>query len=408
MRSFLAVALLALTAGGSAVAELPSFLQEHDFADGTDLVVERTLVPGAVHRFEARSEGPLTINLVTIDMTRTDFVLETVGGRGGLAGLEPLSEMVARRTNDERQPVAAINADFFEWRGEPINLFVESDMIWRHPYGWNDPQNTRALYAFDEDGNHFIGNPEFAAVLASGNGEETIALDGINFAAEEGTATAYTWPAGELIPAAPEGAERVVVTLDGSRWVPNEPAPGTVTVIGENPPIPLSPNTVLVHLSGDFPAWLYEGATVQLDARLEGLPGPVVGAVGGGPTLVRDGEVVARQNEPIHPRTALGIKDDGTTLVFATVDGRQPGRSVGIGLRDLGHLMLEAGCIEALNLDGGGSTTMVLGTEISNFVSGERARTVSNALLLFRTVSAADEEEADATEPEDAAAVGAQ
>ena len=61
----------------------------------------------------------------------------------------------------------------------------------------------------------------------------------------------------------------------------------------------------------------------------------------------------------LHPRTAIGFTAD-KKLVLATVDGRQPGVSEGMSLLELATLMLQLGCVQALNLDGGGSTTMVI------------------------------------------------
>ena len=83
-----------------------------------------------------------------------------------------------------------------------------------------------------------------------------------------------------------------------------------------------------------------------------------------------------------HPRTALGVRADGR-IVLAVVDGRQPKISVGMTIPELSALMAEWGCREAINLDGGGSATMVAGGRIVNHPSdaaGERP--VSDALLV--------------------------
>lgn len=57
------------------------------------------------------------------------------------------------------------------------------------------------------------------------------------------------------------------------------------------------------------------------------------------------------------PRTAVGIKDNGN-IIFYTVDGRQKGYSNGISIKTLAERMKELGCIDAINLDGGGSTVI--------------------------------------------------
>lgn len=60
-----------------------------------------------------------------------------------------------------------------------------------------------------------------------------------------------------------------------------------------------------------------------------------------------------------NPRTAVGLNKDGTKMILAVVDGRQPALSVGMTLGELADQMIRLGCYTALNLDGGGSSTMV-------------------------------------------------
>lgn len=60
-----------------------------------------------------------------------------------------------------------------------------------------------------------------------------------------------------------------------------------------------------------------------------------------------------------HPRTAAGVSADGRTLILVVVDGRQPSHSVGMTLPELADLMIEQGAINAINLDGGGSSAFI-------------------------------------------------
>lgn len=89
-----------------------------------------------------------------------------------------------------------------------------------------------------------------------------------------------------------------------------------------------------------------------------------------------------------HPRTALGIKDNGD-WVFVVVDGRFNGFLGGMTIKELADLMLDLGCIDALNLDGGGSSTMVVeGIVISEPCgsiqeNGKQVEAVSDAILIF-------------------------
>ena len=75
-----------------------------------------------------------------------------------------------------------------------------------------------------------------------------------------------------------------------------------------------------------------------------------------------------------HPRSAVGVSRDSTTLYLVAVDGRWK-TSVGMSLEELANEMIALGAHDALNLDGGGSTTLVLGDSIANTPSdpsGER------------------------------------
>jgi hypothetical protein len=82
--------------------------------------------------------------------------------------------------------------------------------------------------------------------------------------------------------------------------------------------------------------------------------------------LIDDGRIVVRQDVAdskfggVNPRTAVGVDKDGRTLWIVVVDGRQPGISEGITLVELACLFESLGVWDALNLDGGGSSTLVL------------------------------------------------
>ena len=86
--------------------------------------------------------------------------------------------------------------------------------------------------------------------------------------------------------------------------------------------------------------------------------------------------------ESRHPRTAVAKLKDGRVL-FVTVDGRQPGVSVGMTLAELADYLLTLGAVDAINLDGGGSTTMVLDGRVVNTPSDPNGeRKVGDAIVV--------------------------
>ena len=109
-------------------------------------------------------------------------------------------------------------------------------------------------------------------------------------------------------------------------------------------------------------------------------------AVSGRYQLLDEGRNVApKRHEPFfrrHPRTIAGTTWDGK-IVLATIDGRS-GRSVGATLREAGAVAWALGLCDAINLDGGGSTTMSIRGKLANNVSGRRERPVSDALVWRR------------------------
>lgn len=87
-------------------------------------------------------------------------------------------------------------------------------------------------------------------------------------------------------------------------------------------------------------------------------PVALYNAVTGDRRIVRDGANVMQPEGSRHPRTAIGLTRDNK-LLLAVVDGRQPSYSVGMTYYELAQAMLEFGAVNALNLDGGGSSTLV-------------------------------------------------
>ncbi len=106
-----------------------------------------------------------------------------------------------------------------------------------------------------------------------------------------------------------------------------------------------------------------------------------------GDRLIENGEVGTGFTAGLAPRTAVGIKADGD-IVFYTVDGRQTGHSKGVSLETLAQRMKELGCLDAINLDGGGSTAIggiFPGSEdfvVTNKPSDGRERRCANYLFL--------------------------
>jgi hypothetical protein len=153
----------------------------------------------------------------------------------------------------------------------------------------------------------------------------------------------------------PKGGEVVGIDTLG-RFTPI-PEKGSVLEVSRDAPTDLRLRMMLLARSRAY---------FNVDVKL--LPFHPLEAVGGFPVLVRDSAEVpgldsagAATFAPVrHPRTIVGVGAGGRRLLLITVDGRQPGYSMGMTLREAAKLARDLGATQAINLDGGGSTTLVI------------------------------------------------
>jgi hypothetical protein len=138
---------------------------------------------------------------------------------------------------------------------------------------------------------------------------------------------------GRRTPYFPGNWARVVgwAMSDGVLWA-NEPASASLIVDGSGK----------IHIS-----------------RYDRIPENTKQIVSGSQLLVAEGRNIAAGTD-LGPRTAVGINKDGTTLTLLVIDGRRPAYSAGMTFPQLADEMIRLGCSEALNLDGGGSSTLAV------------------------------------------------
>jgi hypothetical protein len=196
-----------------------------------------------------------------------------------------------------------------------------------------------------------------------------------------------------------------------------EPGPGAEAVLSADGVVvevreprggPIPADGVVLAATGDAVEWLAAhapvGATVTLETSVTDADGDVglpsgADVVNGGPRLLSDGHVdipaaaegFVWPDDPSfffrfgiwrHPRTLAGVRSDGT-LVLVVVDGRDPEFSVGASFADSAAILQSLGAVEGVNLDGGGSSTMVVSGEVVNRptdATGERP--VGDAVVL--------------------------
>lgn len=348
--------------------------------------------------------GPQVVTILRIDPKAPGVRVEAALGQDHVwnhdanLGREAVSSLARRR-----KAIVAVNASFFPFAGNPIGLHIEGDDL------ITEPTLKRTSFIVQRDGRLGIGAFDFDGAVRIG--EESRRVDGLNRRPGKGNELLVFTP--RFGPKTLATPERVEVVLEG---VDAPLRPGTVegkvraVAVGEA--TPLTRGTVVVSAGGAAAVWLKEkatvGATLRLDLDVVPIgdtqldPAAIRHAVTGAPRIVTDGRrdirLAAESMAPAfsttrHPRTAAGITKDGA-LLLVTVDGRQKGLSRGMSLAELADRMIAEGAVEAVNLDGGGSTTCVVHGGIVNSPSEGKERPVADALLIF-----ADEEPTEGEAP---------
>lgn len=354
--------------------------------------------------------GPWTVRVLSVDPTS---YRGTVGLTFGpdLQRRETTSELAAAES-----AVAAVNGGFFVMdpeagaEGDPAGASVQRGLLLSEPVG------ERPVLVLDRRLRRAaVVRPRWTGSLRVDG--RTVRLDGLNRV--PGTIR----NCGGLGDEPTEDPRHDVTCEDDAEIVAFTAAWGATTPQGEGHEIVVSQKTgrvlaVRPHRGGD----LVEGQTIVqatgdrvaeisdlavgdhagLDVRLladgHDLDDPQTLVVNGGPELVRGGELHVTQAADgmahpdsagfaygwflqRNPRTVAGLDAEGG-LHLVTIDGRQPGE-LGVSVPEAAAVARALGMIAAINLDGGGSTTMVVGGEVVNSPSDEAGeRPVGDAIVI--------------------------
>ena len=328
------------------------------------------------------SSVPWSIHIVKIDRAGQNLRFCTTLGGGKVLGMGVVSEQVKTLPAGVGLPLAAINGDFYdkakEYPGRPRDLQIRNGEVVTQPTG-------HTCFWIDRDGNPQMTNITSRFRVIWPNGKTT--PFGMNVERTNGTAVLYTAILGTST-LTDGGKEYILEQALGNDWLPLHAGQiykarvRRVTFAGNSP---LDPQTAVLSISPDLlakvPA-LKSGDILQLATEsIPNLSGVDV-AIGGGPALVRDSRVMTWKGW-IHmpqPRTALGWNKRYFFLV--EVDGRQLDLSLGMTFTQLAKYMLDLGCEQAMNLDGGGSATLWAFGAVKNSPSEGQERPAPNALVV--------------------------
>ncbi len=338
---------------------------------------------GYSYTHEEVSGIPWSIHVFKWARTHRELVLTTTLGASNHLGMSTVSEQLARLDPELGSPIAAVNGDFYtnesQVPGDPRDLQIYQGELISAPAG-------HACFWLDASGQPRSTNviSHFACVLPDGTRHsmglnEPRGADAVVLYTQRMGATTRTQGGVELVvkpvgadagrPLRPESILSVRVhsiRLAGDTLIP----PGAWV-------LSLGPG-VAVKTSG-----LAEGTHLRLETRSTPALPEVRTAIGGGPTLVRNGRAMEWSGILMrHPRTAIGWNKESFFLV--EVDGRQSQLSVGMTFPELAACMLKLGCEEAMNLDGGGSATLWVRGNVMNSPSEGHERPGANSLVVLQ------------------------
>ena len=328
-----------------------------------------SVAPGVKYvRFTRYYDGrPVRINLVEIDrVLARDYELKPALSStiNNLHGKRTITT-IAKNTNS----IVAINGGFFKPQtGVPLGTLMINEKIYTGPV-----YDRVALGIFDDG--FQVARVQMNGTLSSGG--KKLKIDNINQPRMLSTyAIAYTSEWGQKAPTSPKYGWQIAVKdnkILSSSFNPLTIPEGGYVIVA--PLVSLKP--------------FLEEEKVEVDIKTTPEWKGVRHIISGGPYLVRNGDVfvdmTAQKLASIggkNPRTAVGYTLDND-LIMVTVDGRE-GASVGMTLMQLARFMKEVGCVNAINLDGGGSTVMYVNGQVVNHPAYKGGIALSNALVLSK------------------------
>ena len=331
----------------------------------------------------ASPDLPQSIRLLRLDTGRVR--LASALATGEIPGRATVAD-VAHRVG----AIAAVNAGFFSPVGEPVGLLrIDGRLL-------SDTSRARGAVALDArpSGTTVLFDQVSARVrlrFRVNGAWHTVPVDGVDAVRGNGRLVLFT-----------PGSGATTDTTGGLEWtLAGTPLRDSAAVRDGNSPIP--PKGYVLSYGGDTVpsslAGLTRASSVQVRDALTVASGQRVRdwmraptIVGGAGLLLRDGvaitdwsgEGLSKGFETTrHPRTVIA-RDRAGAIWLITIDGRQPGRASGMTFAEMQAWLARLDVRDALNLDGGGSTTMVVGGEVVNRPSDPTGpRPVSDALVVL-------------------------
>ena len=370
------------------------------FAQEKGSITKEEVYQGIIHEKIINKKDRLVINILSIDLKNKSYEIDAVKAHNLLGSKETTSSLSARLNKEGVHVIAAVNADFWEPNGEIVNNMISNGIFVKAISGHSDIKSNRIFsqFALTRNDKPLIERFDFNGKIFFKDGTEA-AIRRINSRTDSSQITLYNFYQGKETPKA-AGSRNYYET----ELLPAGSIGDTLLLkAGSRPSLSgetLIPSGGYVLSSNNEEARLLEQKISNddtLKVLLSLLPnyGRIFALTGGIPLIVKDGKNLAAESDTLdgmkpsftvtqHPRTGIGISRDSTTLFLFTVDGRQESSS-GMSLKEFAALMIDHGVYQGLNLDGGGSTTMVINGEVVNHPSDKSGeRPVGSCLVVIK------------------------
>jgi exopolysaccharide biosynthesis protein len=368
--------------------------------DFTNIISGGTIVDGVEHLKVSRgtASGRITADVLKVDLNKAS-VAPALALKNKPNALESFINTVSPWRNvdddkhffrarvstiaDQQGAVAAVNGTYFAYTGKPLGtLLIDKEMV-------SSPIYDRTALIINDERQAFIDNVLIDSYFKTA-GNLRYNIGGVNQGRKDNSFVLYTPAWGEKTGTDTSGIELI---LSGS--VVREIRLGNSIIPADG---------YVLSLCGPASQFVNENVKVgdRLDVHLKIIPyttplKSVLHMISGGPRLVKEGVAyVSKQEEKFKAdvalgraaRTAVGLTKDGKILLV-TVDGaprakgsRNDRSSIGISLEDLAEMLISLGAVEAMNLDGGGSSTMWIDGRVVNKPANGYEVGVSNALVV--------------------------
>ena len=349
-------------------------------------VLSDTVISKGVNHVSWESVDPRWSGDIIMADWNPSIQLKTVKANNELKGYQTTQDMMRsyeQTSSPNKKVIAGINGDFYKAGGVPVHSQIIDGEILKLPV-------LRDAVAMDEEQRFYLGSFSYSGQLEILDSSITLTIDGVNMAREANQLIVYNQYHGDSTHTNAYGYEVVLKQLD-FRPI-NRPEFFRVVELEGYDEGFIPDGHIVLSAHGEKVPYLqslHVGDSVRIthgmqqDERAYSEQPALVEFIGGSKVFLDDGKIDGNWPER-HPRSALGFNSDTTKIFLFTVDGRQES-SVGMSLTEMAEVMKYFGAAFAINLDGGGSTTLVASDKVLSSPSDPTGqRRVSNAVILVQ------------------------